>query len=199
MNMLMRAAAAVSVVLAASGCALLGGAKAPKNLMTLNATAPTPGPIARSGNAAETVTVEDPIVAKEIRTTRVAAQTGSTVIAYIKDLTLIDTPDKLFKNLVAETILRTTNRVVLDPRQSSLDPGLLVSGRLTDFGYEGGQGTVLVRYDAALSIAGGTRVDTRRFEARAPADGTAATVGPALNQAANEVAVQVAQWIGNGR
>ena len=199
MNMLMRAAAAVSMVLAASGCALLGGAKAPKNLITLSATAPSPGPIARSGNAAETVTVEDPIVAKEIRTTRVAAQSGSTTIAYIKDLTLIDTPDKLFKNLVAETILRTTNRVVLDPKQSSLDPGLLVSGRLTDFGYEGGQGTVLVRYDAALSTAGGTRVDTRRFEARASADGTAATVGPALNQAANEVAVQVAQWIGNGR
>ncbi|HET9356100.1 MAG TPA: ABC-type transport auxiliary lipoprotein family protein [Sphingomicrobium sp.] len=199
MNQLMRAAVAVLIALGASGCALLGGAKAPKNLITLSATAPSPGPIARSGNAAETVTVEDPIVAKEIRTTRVAAQTGSTVIAYIKDLTLIDTPDKLFKNLLAETILRTTNRVVLDPKQSSLDPGLLVSGRLTDFGYEGGQGTVLVRYDAALSVAGGTRVDTRRFEARAPADGTAATVGPALNQAANEVAAQVAQWVGNGR
>ena len=139
------------------------------------------------------------MVAKEIRTTRVAAQTGSTTVAYIKDLTLVDTPDKLFKNLVTETILRTTNRVVLDPKQSSLDPGLIVSGRLTDFGYEGGQGTVLVRYDAALSTAGGTRVETRRFEARAPADGTAATVGPALNQAANEVALQVAQWVGSGR
>lgn len=199
MNQLMRAAAAVMIALSASGCALLGGDKAPKNLITLNATAPSPGAIARSGNAGESVTVEDPVIAKEIRTTRVAAQTGSTTIAYIKDLTLVDTPDKLFKNLVAETILRTTNRVVLDPKQSNLDPGLTVSGRLSDFGYEGGQGTVLVRYDAALSTAGGTRVETRRFEARAPADGTAATVGPALNQAANEVAVQVAQWIGNGR
>lgn len=198
MNKVMRAAAAVLVVAAASGCALMGG-KAPKNLITLSATAPSPGPIARSGNAGESVTVEDPVVAKEIRTTRVAAQTGSTTIAYIKDLTLVDTPDKLFKNLVAETILRTTNRVVLDPKQSNLDPGLTVSGRLSDFGYEGGQGTVLVRYDAALSTAGGTRVETRRFEARAPADGTAATVGPALNQAANEVALQVAQWIGSGR
>lgn len=199
MNKVMRAAAAAMVIAGLSGCALLGGGKAPKNLITLSATAPLPGPIARSGSAAATVTVEDPIIAKEIRTTRVAAQTGSTVIAYIKDLTLVDTPDKLMKNLIAETILRTTNRVVLDPRQSSLDPGLLVSGRLTDFGYEGGQGTVLVRYDAALSTAGGTRVETRRFEARAPADGTAATVGPALNLAANEVALQVAQWIGNGR
>ena len=199
MNQLMRAAAAVLIALGANGCALLGGAKAPKNLITLSSTAPSPGAITRSGNAGESVTIEDPVVAKDIRTTRVAAQTGSTTIAYIKDLTLIDTPDKLFKNLVAETVLRTTNRIVLDPKQSNLDPGLTVSGRLTDFGYEGGQGTVLVRYDAALSTAGGTRVETRRFEARAPADGTAATVGPALNQAANEVALQVASWIGSGR
>ncbi|MEP7316242.1 MAG: ABC-type transport auxiliary lipoprotein family protein, partial [Sphingomicrobium sp.] len=115
--------------------------------------------------------------------------------AYIKDLTLVDTPDRLFKDLVAETVLRTTNRVVLDSDQSTLDPGLVVSGRLTDFGYEAGQGNVLVRYDAALSTKGGTRVETRRFEARVPADGTAATVGPALNQAANQVAAEVALWI----
>jgi cholesterol transport system auxiliary component len=55
---------------------------------------------------------------------------------------------------------------------------------------------VLVRYDAALSTQGGTGVQTRRFEARTLADGTAATVGPALNQAANQVAAEVAGWIG---
>ena len=86
--------------------------------------------------------------------------------------------------------------VVIDPKQSTLDPGLVVTGQLLSFGYEAGQGTVLVRYDAALSTAGGTRVETRRFEARAPADGTAATVGPALNTAANQVALDVAKWIG---
>ena len=199
MNNVMRAAAAVLIVAGASGCALMGGGKAPKNLITLSSTAPDPGPIARSGNAAESVTIEAPVIAKEIRTTRVAAQVGSTTVAYIKDLTLVDTPDKLFKDLLGETVLRTTNRVVLDPQQSNLDPGLMVTGRLTNFGYDGSQGTAFVRYDAALSTAGGTRVETRRFEARAPADGTAATVGPALNQAANEVAVQVASWIGTGR
>lgn len=199
MKYVMRAAAAVLIVAGASGCALMSGGSAPKNLITLSSTAPDPGPIARSGNAGESVTIETPVIAKEIRTTRVAAQVGSTTVAYIKDLTLVDTPDKLFKDLLGETILRTTNRVVLDPRQSNLDPGLIVTGRLTNFGYEGGQGTVFVRYDAALSTAGGTRVETRRFEARAPADGTAGTVGPALNQAANEVAIQVASWIGTGR
>ena len=53
-----------------------------------------------------------------------------------------------------------------------------------------------MRYDGALSTAGGTRVETRRFEASVPADGTAATVGPALNAAANQVATEVAAWVG---
>ncbi len=191
----MRLAVATALFAATGGCALMGGGKTPASLATLSATAPDPGPISRSANAGESVTIEVPVIAKEIRTTRVAAQVGSTTVAYIKDLTLVDTPDRLFKDLVAETVLRTTNRVVLDSDQSTLDPGLVVSGRLTDFGYEAGQGNVLVRYDAALSTKGGTRVETRRFEARVPADGTAATVGPALNQAANQVAAEVAQWI----
>lgn len=197
MKQVMRTAASALIAMTLGGCALLGGGKTPSSLATLSATAPDPGPIARSANAGEAVTIEEPIIAKELRTNRVSAQSGTSTIAYIEDLTLVDTPDRLFKDLVAETILRTTNRVVLDSGQATLDPGLVVSGRLTDFGYEAGQGTVLVRYDAAMSTAGGTQVQTRRFEARAPADGTAATVGPALNQAANEVAVQVASWIGN--
>ena len=48
-----------------------------------------------------------------------------------------------------------------------------------------------------LSTEGGTRVETRRFTATVPADGTSATVAPALNQAANQVATEVAAWIGN--
>ena len=55
---------------------------------------------------------------------------------------------------------------------------------------------VVIRYDGAVSRDGGTRVETRRFEAREPSDGTAATVGPALNAAANRVATDVAGWIG---
>ena len=132
----MRLAVATALLAATGGCALLGGGKTPASLATLSATAPDPGPISRSANAGESVTIEVPVIAKEIRTTRVAAQVGSTTVAYIKDLTLVDTPDRLFKDLVAETVLRTTNRVVLDSDQSTLDPGLVVSGRLTDFGYE---------------------------------------------------------------
>ena len=197
MRMMLRVAAAVAVAMSLSACALLGGGpKPPPTLLTLTPSAAAPESVARSANAGETVTIETPVIPKELRSVRVPAQIGPTAVAYIKDLQWVDTPDRLFQNLLAETVLRTTSRVVIDPKQSALDPGLVVSGQLSSFGYEAGQGTVLVRYDAAMTTAGGTRVETRRFEARTPADGTAATVGPALNDAANQVAAQLAQWIG---
>ena len=176
--------------------ACFGGKKVPPTLLTLTASAPAPASPSRSSDAAKAVTIDVPVVPKEIATTRVPALVGPTAIAYIKNLMWVETPDRLFQRLVSETVLRTTNRVVLDPRQSSLDPGLHLTGSLSRFGYDAQEGAVLVRYDGALATAGGTRVETRRFEARVPADGTANTVGPALNAAANQVAAEVASWIG---
>lgn len=197
MRLMLRVTAAAVAALSLSGCALLGGGpKPPPWLLTLTPSAPAPQSVVRSANAGEAVTIEVPVIPKELRSVRVPAQVGETAVAYVKGLQWVDTPDRLFQDLIEETVLRTTSRVVLDPKQSSLDPGLTVSGRLSSFGYEAGGGTVLVRYDAALSTAGGSRVETRRFEARAPADGTARSVGPALNTAANQVALEVARWIG---
>lgn len=196
---MVRTGAAIALGLSVAACSLSGmlggGAKPPPTLLTLTSSAPAPEAIVRSAAAGQSVTILPPVIPKELRTVRVPAQVGPTAVAYIEDLQWVDTPDKLFQDLVEETVLRTTSRVVLDPRQSSLDPGLTVSGRLSSFGYEAGQGSVLVRYDAAIARAG-AGVETRRFEAREPADGTASTVGPALNAAANRVAVEVAQWVG---
>jgi cholesterol transport system auxiliary component len=182
------------VPLALAAC--LGGKKVPPQLLTLSSEAPAPASVTRSAAAGESVTIAVPVIPKELNTTRVPAQVGPTAVAYIKGLQWVETPDRLFQDLLSETLLRTSNRVVLDPKQSALDPGLVVNGTLSRFGYDAAEGAVLVRYDGALSTQGGTRVETRRFEARVPADGTAATVGPALNQAANQVAVEVARWIG---
>ena len=99
-------------------------------------------------------------------------------------------------DVVAETLRRTTGRVVLAPNQAALDPGLIVTGELQRFGYDAATGQVIVQYDGSLSAAAGNRVESRRFTATAPADGTAASVGPALNRAANQVALDVAKWIG---
>jgi cholesterol transport system auxiliary component len=197
MRMMSKVSVAAACALSLGACALLGGGpKPPPWLLTLAPTSPAPASVARTAAAGQAVTIETPVIPKELRSVRVPAQVGETAVAYIKGLQWIDTPDRLFQDLLEETVLRTTSRVVIDPKQSTLDPGVVISGRLSSFGYEAGQGSVLVRYDAAKATAGGSGVETRRFEARAPADGTASTVGPALNQAANEVALQVAQWIG---
>jgi len=197
MSNMLRVITAAAAVLSLGACALLsGGPKPPSTLLTLTPSVGAPQSVVRSANAGEAVTIATPVIPKELRGVRVPAQVGPTAIAYIKGLQWVDTPDRLFQDLLEETVVRTTSRVVIDPKQSALDPGLVVSGQLSRFGYEAGEGSVLVRFDAALSAAGGSRIETRRFEARAPADGTARTVGPALNEAANAVALEVAKWIG---
>lgn len=199
MNLFLRLAAPLALGIAVSGCSLgglLGGGKAPTTLLTFTPEAPDPGQIARTAGAGQAVTISVPVISKELRTTRVPVQIGPTNVQYVTNLQMVDTPDRLFKDLLAETVRRTTNRVVLDPNMTSLDPGLLVSGQLQHFGYDSATGQVIVQYDGALTTAGGNRVETRRFTATAPADGTAASVGPALNRAANQVAGEVAQWIG---
>ena len=181
---------------AVSLTACFGGKKVPPTLLTLTSSAPAPASISRSAAPGEAITIDVPVVPKELASTRVPALVGPTAVAFIKDLMWVDAPDRLFQDLLQETMVRTTSRVVLDPRQSSLDPGLKLTGTLTRFGYDTAEGMVIVRYDGALSRDGGTRVETRRFEAREPADGTAGSVGPALNAAANKVAIDVAGWIG---
>ena len=200
MKLLLRFSAPVAVALAASACSLGGllggGAKPPPTLLTLTPEAAPTGAFARAASAGEAVTISTPVIARELRSVRVPVQITPTDVAYVQNLQWVDTPDRMFRELLAETVRRTTNRVVLDPRQTGLDPGVLVSGELQRFGYDAQTGMVVVRFDASLAAAGGTRIQTRRFEASAPADGTAATVGPALNRAANQVALEFARWIG---
>ena len=183
-----------------SACSLSGllggGGKAPATLQTLTPEAADPGPIQRTVNAGQAVTVSTPTVPKELRTVRVPVQLGPTDIQYVTGLQWLDTPDKLFQALVEETIRRTTSRVVLDPGQATLDPGLVITGQLQRFGYDATTGQVVVVYDASLSTEGGSRVESRRFTASQPADGSGATVGPALNRAANAIALDVARWVG---
>lgn len=197
---LLRTLAPLALTIALGGCSigglLGGGGKTPTTLQTLTPEAADPGAIARAANAGQAVTIAVPVISKELRTLRVPVQVTPTDVQYVTNLQWVDTPDRLFQQLLAETVRRTTSRVVLDSRQAGLDPGLVVSGELQRFGYDAAAREVVVVYDGSLSTAGGSRVETRRFTARQPADGTAATVGPALNRAANQVAREAARWIG---
>ena len=189
------AIAAAALAGCSIGSLLGGGTKGPTMLQTLTPEAPDPGNIARSAAAGQAVTIELPIISNELNTVRVPVQITPTDVQYVTNLQWVDTPDRLFQNLVEETVRRTTNRVVLDPNQTGLDPGVVLHGELERFGFDRQSGQVVVAYSASLAAADGT-VQTRRFTASQPADGTGTSVGPALNRAANEVAQQVAQWIG---
>ena len=190
------AAAALLLPACSLGGLLGGGGKAPTTLQTLTPEAADPGPNQRTVNAGQAVTVGTPTIAKELRTTRVPVQIGPTDIQYVTGLQWVDTPDKLFQALLEETIRRTTSRVVLDTRQATLDPGLVITGQLHRFGYDASTAQVSVVYDASLSTEGGSRVESRRFVASVPADGSGPSVGAALNSAANQVAREVASWVG---
>ena len=200
MKLMVRVAGPIALGLAVGGCSISGllggGGNPPTTLQTLAPEAPNPGAIARSAGAGQAVTIALPVLPKELRTTRVPVQVTPTDIQYVTNLQWVDTPDRLFQGLGAETLRRTTNRVVLDTRLTALDPGLLVTGELQRFGYDASNGQVVVIYDVMMSTAG-SRVETRRFTATAPADGSGPSVGPALNRAANQVASEVASWIGN--
>ena len=196
MRLFLRVGVSAALAVLVSGCALLGGGKAPPHLFDLTAETGAAVPPARSAAAGETVTIRVPVIPRELRSTRVPVQVSPIVVEYVQDMTWVDTPDRLFQSLVEETIRSRTGRVVLDPNQATLDPGLVVSGELQKFGFDAQQSMVVVQYDASLATQGGTHVQSRRFTAALPADGTAATVGPALNQAANQVAREVAAWIG---
>lgn len=177
-----------------AGC-LSFGADPPASLLTLNAESAAAVGTSRSAGAGEAITVLQPRVPNALATNRVPVSSGDIAIAYVKNAQWVDTPDKLFRDLLSETITARTGRLVLDERQFNFDPGTTISGELRNFGVDADSGEAVVTYDAARQI--GERVEERRFEARVPvAPVSGATVGPALNSAANRVAADVAAWIG---
>jgi cholesterol transport system auxiliary component len=195
----LRNLASVIAAAALAGCSLSsltgGGGKPPVLLQTLTPEAADPGAMTRTAAAGQAVTIETPVIANDLQTVRVPVRTSPTDVQYVTNLQWVDTPDKLFQNLVEETVRRSTNRVVLNPNQTGVDPGLVVRGVLERFGYNAQTGQAEVTYDATMSTGDG-QVQTRRFVANIPADGTGPSVGAALNRAANQVATEVAQWIG---
>ena len=176
-----------------AGCSF--GPKVPDSLFRLTPAQAVPVETSRSATPAQAVTVLVPTVPQELRTPRVPVRTGGSV-AYLKDAQWVEMPGPLFGRLLSETIAARTGRVVLDPAQFAFDPGVRLTGQLLSFGIDAASNEAVVTYDAALARTA-DRVEIRRFEARVPVAAIdPASAGPALNQAANQVATEVAGWIG---
>ncbi|MEN2710900.1 ABC-type transport auxiliary lipoprotein family protein [Sphingomonas sp. NPDC092331] len=181
-----------------SGCVSFGGKPPKVPFLTLEAAEQIkPGDV-QTPASGTTVTVLFPTVPHELATTRVPVHSGENAVAYVKDAQWVEAPPRLFARLVGDTIAARTGRPVLSYRQSQIDPGAVLSGELRQFGVDADSNEAVVQFDALL-VQGddATRFQKRRFEARAPlAEVTPDLVAKALNQAANQVAVQVADWVG---
>ena len=192
----MRIPLLILAALPLSAC-LGGGRDLPPTLATLSSTAPEAPTGSRMAIRESAVTIALPIMPQAYDYDRIAVRVSDTSIAYVEDLVMVDKPDALFQQLLSETTHRLTGRVVVDPGQALLVPGTRITGTLSRFDYDARAGEVVVRYDAAIARGDGSSVESRRFEGRAPANGTAGSVSQALNAAANQVASDVATWIGN--
>lgn len=181
------------LLLPLAGCVSFG-AKAPRQLLTLNATDAVAIGVTRTTANGQTVTILSPSVPAAIAAPRVPVYRGDIAIAYVKDAAWIDSPARLFQRLLSETVAAKTGRIVVDLRQSTGDPGLRIQGTLLKFGIDEARSEAVVTYDAV--IVREAELDSRRFERRVRVDVIdALTVGPALNTAANGVASDVADWI----
>lgn len=187
--------ACLASALALTGC-ISFGAEPPPSLLTLTSNATGAAGAGASGNAATALVLSEFEAPARLDVNRVPVQVTASEIAYLKDAVWVEKPTRLFRRLLAETIRTRSNRVVIDGD----DPGVLadsrLSGVLREFGYDVATGSVVVSFDAVRN-GEGTAVTTRRFEAVVPGvPAEAGPVGVALNQAANDVAGQVADWIG---
>lgn len=182
------------LALLAAGC--LGGGRAPAELLTLTPTQVAPVGTQRNAADGEALAVVTPSVPRAINTRRIPVYVSPTAIEYLVNATWVEEPAELFRRLLSESISARTGRVVLDPTNFSAEAGATLSGQLLQFGFDPSQMEAVVVYEAALDRPR-QPLRTQRFEARVPVTTQdVTTIAPALNQASNQVAEQVAAWVG---
>ena len=178
-----------------SGCVSFG-AEPPDRLLTLTSSAMAPVGQDSSGTMADALAVLEPETPQRLAVPRVPVQVDDANVAYLKDAVWVERPSRLFGKLLAETIRADGKRFVVDGPDLQFAAKTKLSGQLLELGYDVPTQSVIVRFDAVLQDADGT-IRTRRFEAEVDGvEAEAEMVGPALNEAANQVAAEVAEWIG---
>lgn len=195
----MKTASILVLPLALAGCFSFGG-KTPPSLLTLTPAQTMPVGEARTATD-KSITVGIPSVAQEAASARVPVRGADTSVAYLKDAQWVEPPNRLFTRLLVDVLSARTGRLVVGPRGSR--PGAnRLDGDIKMFGVDAATREAVVTFDATLTEPGPNPGDEgifrkRRFEARVPVATIEPTpVGAALNQAANQVAAEIADWIG---
>lgn len=187
--------AAALLALPLSGCLSLSPDVA-DSLLVLTPARTAPAGTVGGGQMMDALAVGDIAVPQKLDVTAVPVTTSQSEIAYLKDAKWVEKPGPLFARLVAETIRAGGKRMVFDTADIVRRPSTVLGGRLLDMGYDAGTSSAVVRFDGVLTYADGT-IATRRFESTVPGIAPeVGSVGPALNRAANDVAQQVADWVG---
>ena len=187
--------AALAALAMLSGCISLGG-DPPEQLLTLTPAQTIPDGASSEGSASAALAVQEPSVAQRLNVNRIPVTTSDSTLAYLEEAFWVEKPAALFQSLLSATIRAKGNRLVVAGGEMEYVAQTQLSGELVAMDYDAVTGSVVVRYDAVLELEGG-RILTRRFEERVPGIAPEATaVGAALNEAANRVADQVAEWVG---
>ena len=190
-----RAWFALAALTALSGCLSMSG-KAPPTLFSLGADNPAPAGTTATGQLSDALIVIEPETDRRLAMLRVAVQVDGSNVAYLKDAMWVERPARLFRSLLAETLRARGGRLIFESDQPMARSAPRISGRLVDMGYDARAMAVVVRFDAVRDNGSGL-LATKRFEAVVPGiAATPAAVGPALNRAANQVAAEVAAWLG---
>ena len=185
---------ATGLAFALTGCVSLGS-EPPPSLINLTSDLAAPAGSGATGTRDEAITVIEPNAPARLAVNRVPVQVDDTTVQYLKDAVWVEKPTRLFRRVLSETIASKTGRVVMDGVDPVFQTRTRLRGTLVELGYDARTSSVVVRYDA-IREGEGDAIVTRRFESIVP--GVIAEVGPvgdALNQAANDVASQVADWI----
>ncbi|MFC3098539.1 ABC-type transport auxiliary lipoprotein family protein [Alteraurantiacibacter palmitatis] len=189
-------AALGAVVLAGCVNVGIGGGKAPEQLLTLTSTATVATGTMREGRLDNALAVAVPAVPRHLDVARVPVQTGGNSLAYLADAFWVEKPASLFQRVLVETIRAGGSRMVVTGGELEYGARTQLDGELLAMDYDAAMSRVVVRFDAVLRQPDGT-IRQRRFESEETGVlPTAAAVAPAMNRAANDVAAQVAQWVG---
>lgn len=190
-----KAISVAAAVLTLAGCVSLGG-KPPEQLLNLTAASTAPAGASASGTSATALTVLDIHAPQELDVTRVPVRVTGSTLAYLKDAQWVEKPSRLFERLLSDTIRAKGNRLVVSGTDLDSAAATKLTGTLSAMDFDAAQGAVVVRFDAVL-LTKERQIQAKRFES--VVSGVAADpvqVGDAFNRAANEVAAQVADWVG---
>lgn len=189
--------AALGLVLAGASACVRIGSKPPERLLGISSEARIAPGTTQSASAASALFVELPEVPRTIATQRVAVRASANAYAYVPKALWADTPARQFQSLLSETITARTGRLVLDPGQYLAQSNQILHGDLIEFGVDAGSSKAVVTFDASLLAPDGKTVRRQRFSASRPVSTIDAdhVAGP-ISQAANDVAGQIADWLG---